>query len=106
MCEIEELCGLAKKLKEEWNAALVERTTRHENKKRVAREGNVEKEQIEQALGFRSHGKGANLELCASNLSEDELSGIFDCLGEFGNATASRRKFKCLYCHKITKTEL
>ena len=106
ICEIEELRGLAKKLKEERNAALAERTTRLENKKRVAREGKVEKEQIEQALGFRSRGKGANLGLCASNLSEDELSGIFDGLGELGNATASRSTFECLYCHKITKTEL
>ena len=97
---------MAKKLKEEQNAVLVERTTRYENKKRLVREGKVEKEQIEQALGFRSDGKGANLGLCASNLLEDELFGIFDDLGELSNATASSGKFECLYCHKITKTEL
>ena len=60
MCEIEELHGLVKKLKEEWNAVLLERTTRYENKKQLVREGKVEKEQIEQALGIRPDGKGAN----------------------------------------------
>lgn len=52
MCQVNALCGLAKKQKGEQNAALVERTKRNESKKLLEREAKAGKESIEHALGF------------------------------------------------------
>ena len=40
-------------------------------------------------MGFRSEGKDADVELCPSNMSDDEMSGIFDGLGESCKPTSS-----------------
>jgi len=53
-------------------------------KKQLESEVKAGKESIEHSLGFRSHGRGGDLDFCSSNLSDDEVSGIFDGLGELG----------------------
>jgi hypothetical protein len=100
-CQVNELRGLAKKLKEERNTALVERTKRNESKKRLEREAKAGMESIEHALGFRSEGRGVDLNICSTNFSDDELSGIFDGLGELGRATGSHGKLCLYYRHKL-----
>ena len=101
MCQVNELHGLAKKLKREQNATLVERTKQNESKQRLESEAKAGKESIEHALGFRSEGQGVDLNLCSSNFSDDEVFGIFHGLGEFGKATGSHGKLYLYYQHKL-----
>ena len=61
---MEELRGLANRLKQEHDRALLEKTEQYENKKRLDRETKAGNEDIERALGFRSEGKGADVGLC------------------------------------------
>ncbi len=91
-CQVNELRGLAKQLKRERNAALVEKVKRNEMKKQLESESKAGKESIEHSLGFRSDGRGVALDFCSSNLSDDEVSGILDGLGELNKATGSHGK--------------
>ena len=93
MCEVKDLHCVTKKFKRDWNAASVEKTEWNENKKRLERETKAEKESIENALGLRSDGKGADLDFCLSNISDAKLSGIFNGLRELGKAAGSHGKF-------------
>jgi hypothetical protein len=45
------------------------------------RKTKADQEDIEHALDFRSEGKGADVRLFPSNMSDDEISDIFDGSG-------------------------
>ena len=61
MCHVNEFCGLAKKLKREQNAALVEKTNQNGIKKQLERKAKAGTELIERSLGFRPDDRGVML---------------------------------------------
>jgi hypothetical protein len=57
MCQLEELCGLAKKLKEERDTAAEARAEHLLHKKQAEQVARERKKRVECQLGFRSAGK-------------------------------------------------
>ena len=70
MCELDELRGLAKKLKEEQDTAAKERAEHHLHKKQAEDVVRVQNDIVEYQLGFRSAGTGITL---ASELNESSF---------------------------------
>jgi hypothetical protein len=93
MCQLEELRGLAKKLKEEQDTAAEAKAEHLLHKKQSKQAARERKERVECQLGFsfRSAGKGIIL----GSETADEAPEFLDRLAALGKPTGSKREYYC-----------
>ena len=89
MCHLEELRGLAKKLKDERDTAANERAEHLLQKKQSEQAARERKETVESQFGFRSAGKGIIL----GSETADKAPEILDGLAALGKPTGSKREY-------------
>ena len=100
VCQLEELRGLAKKLKEEPDTAAEARAEHLLHKKQAEQAARERKERVECQLGFKSAGRGIILgsEMTDSSFTIDKAPEILDGLAALGKPMGSKRE---CYCFKL-----